>query len=108
MGEHLQAQVGGDGSPGELGDGYQATATGGIRLTPTERHLLEVLAREPGKLVTQEQLLQQVWGPAYITEANYLRAPGEPASQARTRLRTAPLLITEPGIGYRFTPDSSV
>ena len=44
-----------------------------VRLTPTEWHLLDVLAREPGRLVTHRQLLQQVWGPAYQTETNYLR-----------------------------------
>ena len=49
-----------------------ATATP-MRLTPTEWHLLEVLVRNEGKLVGQRQLLQEVWGPAYETETNYLR-----------------------------------
>lgn len=44
-----------------------------VRLTPTEWHLLEVLVRNAGRLVSQTQLLQEVWGPAYRTETNYLR-----------------------------------
>src|SRR5438552_2322725 len=43
-----------------------------VRLTPTEWHLVEVLVRNRGKLVSQRQLLQEVWGPRYGTETNYL------------------------------------
>jgi two-component system KDP operon response regulator KdpE len=82
------------------------TAAGEVRLTPTEWHLLEALAREPGRLVTQRQLLQQVWGPAYQTETNYLRVH---LANLRRKLepdRARPrYLITEPGIGYRFALD---
>ncbi|HET9138654.1 winged helix-turn-helix domain-containing protein, partial [Actinophytocola sp.] len=78
-----------------------------VRLTPTEWHLLEVLVREPGKLVTQKQLLRQVWGPAYQTETNYLRVH---MANLRRKLEPDPArprhLITEPGIGYRFTADN--
>jgi two-component system KDP operon response regulator KdpE len=78
---------------------------GDVRLTPTEWRLLEVLVRHPGKLLTQRQLLEQVWGPGYHTEANYLRVY---IGQLRRKLevdRSAPQhLITEPGIGYRFEP----
>jgi two-component system, OmpR family, KDP operon response regulator KdpE len=78
-----------------------------IRLTPTEWHLLEVLVRNPDRLVTQRQLLQEVWGPAYQTETNYLRVH---LANLRRKLEPDPTrpryLITEPGIGYRFTPDS--
>jgi two-component system, OmpR family, KDP operon response regulator KdpE len=81
------------------------TKTGEVRLTPTEWHLLEALARVPGRLVTQRQLLQQVWGPAYQTETNYLRVH---LANLRRKLEPDPskprYLITEPGIGYRFTP----
>ena len=74
-----------------------------IRLTPTEWHVLEVLARNRGKLVSQRQLLQEVWGPAYETETNYLRVY---LAQLRRKLETNPSqprhLITEPGLGYRF------
>ena len=44
-----------------------------MRLTPTEWHVVEVLVRNAGKLVTQRQLLQEVWGPQYEKETNYLR-----------------------------------
>jgi two-component system KDP operon response regulator KdpE len=78
-----------------------------VRLTPTEWHLLEVLVRNPDRLVTQRQLLQEVWGPAYQTETNYLRVH---LANLRRKLEPDPTrpryLITEPGIGYRFTPDS--
>ncbi|MGR4882374.1 response regulator [Streptomyces sp. LARHCF249] len=74
-----------------------------IRLTPTEWHLLEVLVRNSGKLVSQKQLLQEVWGPSYGTETNYLRVY---MAQLRRKLEADPShprhFITEPGMGYRF------
>jgi DNA-binding response OmpR family regulator len=74
-----------------------------IRLTPTEWHVLEVLVRNRGKLVGHRQLLQEVWGPAYGTETNYLRVY---MAQLRRKLERDPSnprrLFTEPGIGYRF------
>jgi two-component system, OmpR family, KDP operon response regulator KdpE len=74
-----------------------------IRLTPTEWQLLEVLVRHAGRLVTQRQLLAEVWGPQYQTEANYLRVY---AAQLRRKLEPDPsqprYLLTEPGMGYRF------
>ncbi|WP_329416640.1 response regulator [Streptomyces sp. NBC_00704] len=84
------------------------TAVGEIRLTPTEWHLLELLVRHPGRLVTQRQLLQEVWGPRYEKETNYLRVH---LANLRRKLEPEPsrprYLITEPGIGYRFTPDTT-
>jgi two-component system KDP operon response regulator KdpE len=83
----------------------QATRRGGetVRLTPTEWHLLEMLVRNEGKLVSQRQLLQEVWGPRYETETNYLRVY---VAQLRRKLEREPArprhLLTEPGIGYRF------
>jgi two-component system KDP operon response regulator KdpE len=81
------------------------TAAGEVRLTPTEWHMLEVLARHPDKLVTQKQLLREVWGPAYEHETNYLRVH---LANLRRKLEPDPsrprYLITEPGIGYRFVP----
>ncbi|MGP3968861.1 response regulator [Streptomyces sp. 6N223] len=74
-----------------------------VRLTPTEWHLLEVLIRNAGRLVSQRQLLQEVWGPTYGKETNYLRVY---MAQLRRKLETNPSaprhLITEPGMGYRF------
>ncbi len=63
--------------------------------------------RHPGKLVTQKQLLRDIWGPAYETETNYLRVH---LANLRRKLEPDPgqprYLITEPGIGYRFvTPE---
>jgi two-component system KDP operon response regulator KdpE len=76
-----------------------------IRLTPTEWQLLEILVRHPGKLISQRDLLHQVWGPAYETETNYLRVY---IAQLRRKLEPDPTkprhLLTEPGIGYRFQP----
>jgi two-component system KDP operon response regulator KdpE len=80
-------------------------AGGETRLTPTEWHVLEILARNAGKLVTQRQLLQEVWGPGYETETNYLRVY---LAQLRRKLEPDPShprhLLTEPGMGYRFEP----
>jgi two-component system, OmpR family, KDP operon response regulator KdpE len=74
-----------------------------IRLTPTEWQIVEVLVQHRGKLVAQKQLLQEVWGPAYETETNYLRVF---MAQVRRKLEpdsSAPrYFITEPGMGYRF------
>jgi two-component system KDP operon response regulator KdpE len=76
---------------------------GEIRLTPTQWHVVEVLVRNRGKLVTQRQLLQEVWGPAYTNETHYLRVF---LAQIRRKLEADPShpshFITEPGMGYRF------
>jgi two-component system KDP operon response regulator KdpE len=76
-----------------------------VRLTPTEWNILELLVRNPARLVTQQQLLLDVWGPAYQTEANYLRVY---MAQLRRKLEDHPgnprHLLTEPGVGYRFMP----
>jgi len=74
-----------------------------VALTPIEWGLVEVLARNAGKLVTQRQLLQAVWGPAYESETNYLRVH---FANIRRKLEPEPsrprYLITEPGMGYRL------
>ncbi|MEU1630566.1 response regulator [Streptomyces sp. NPDC020096] len=74
-----------------------------IRLTPTEWHLLEVLVRNSGRLVTQKLLLQEIWGPTYETQTNYLRVY---MAQLRRKLEADPAhpkhFVTEPGMGYRF------
>ena len=74
-----------------------------VHLTPIEWRLLEILVRNEGRLVAQRQLLQEVWGPAYGEETNYLRV-----HMTHLRRKLEPdtsrprYLITEPGIGYRF------
>jgi two-component system, OmpR family, KDP operon response regulator KdpE len=74
-----------------------------VRLTPTEWHLVEVLVRNPGKLVSQQQLLREVWGPGYHDETAYLRVH---MANVRRKLEPEPSrprhFLTEPGMGYRF------
>jgi two-component system KDP operon response regulator KdpE len=76
-----------------------------VRLTPTEWGLVEVLVRNAGKLVSQRQLLQDVWGPQYSDETNYLRVH---MAHIRRKLEPDPshprYFVTEPGMGYRFAP----
>ena len=76
-----------------------------VRLTPRQWHIVEVLARNPGRLVSYERLLHDVWGPGYRTETNYLRVF---MTQIRQRLEPEPsrprYFLTEPGMGYRFEP----
>jgi two-component system, OmpR family, KDP operon response regulator KdpE len=76
-----------------------------IRLTPTEWHLIEVLLRHPGKLLSQRQLLTEVWGPGYADATGSLRLY---MAQLRRKLEPDPArpryLLTEPGMGYRYQP----
>jgi two-component system KDP operon response regulator KdpE len=76
-----------------------------VHLTRTEWQLIDVLVRHPGKLISQRQLLQEVWGPTYLDETQYLR---QYLAQLRRKLEDDPSrprhLITEPGMGYRFRP----
>jgi two-component system KDP operon response regulator KdpE len=82
----------------------QVTRDGSVvRLTPTEWGVLEVLVRHPGRLVSQKDLLHEVWGPSYDRETNYLRVY---VAGLRKKLEDDPAaprhLVTEPGMGYRF------
>lgn len=74
-----------------------------VHLTPTEWGMLEILARNRGKLVGREDLLKEVWGPAYATETHYLRVY---LAQLRRKLEADPSrprhLLTEARMGYRF------
>ncbi|HET8874624.1 MAG TPA: response regulator [Gaiellaceae bacterium] len=76
-----------------------------VRLTPTEWNVVELLVRNAGKLVTQRQLLQEVWGPQYEKETNYLRVY---LAQIRKKLEPDPArpryFVTEARMGYRFKP----
>ena len=74
-----------------------------VHLTPTEYGLLEAMATHPGKLLTHQWLLRQVWGQGYATESHYLHVY---VRQLRQKLRedgTRPIyIVTEPGVGYRW------
>ena len=86
---------------------HQVTRTDGqvVSLTPTEWQLVEVLVRNRDRLVTQRQLLKQVWGPQYERETNYLRSY---MANIRRKLEPNPArpryFRTEPGVGVRFVP----
>jgi two-component system KDP operon response regulator KdpE len=84
----------------------RAGAARPVRLTPTEWHLLEVMARQPGKLLSQRYLLAEVWGAAYVEQPTNLRVY---MAQLRRKLEPDPgrprYLLTEPGMGFRFQPD---
>jgi len=76
-----------------------------IRLTPTQWHLVEILVRNPDRIVSQRQLLEDVWGPSYVTQTNYLR---QFMAQLRRKFEPDPArpryFVTEPGLGVRFVP----
>ncbi|HVS67122.1 MAG TPA: response regulator [Mycobacteriales bacterium] len=92
---HRITKDGEDGAPAE------------VRLTPTEWHLLEILVRNPGRLVTQRELIQSIRGSQYEDAAHYLR---QYMAQLRRKVEDNPArpkhLLTEPGMGYRFQPDA--
>jgi len=83
-------------------------AVGGteVRLTPTEYKLLTTLIRHAGKVVTHQQLLREVWGPAHTDQAHYVRIY---MAHLRHKLEAEPArpryLQTEPGVGYRLAVD---
>jgi two-component system, OmpR family, KDP operon response regulator KdpE len=89
-----------------VGGSHDHDGNGVVRLTPTEWHLLEVLLRNPGKLLSQQQLLADVWGPGYADATGNLRLY---MAQLRRKLEPDPprprWLLTEPGMGYRYQPD---
>jgi two-component system KDP operon response regulator KdpE len=74
-----------------------------VHLTPIEFDIVRVLAQNEGRLVTQRQLLQEVWGPAYGDETHYLRVH---VAHIRAKLEADSsrprYLVTEPGVGYRL------
>lgn len=94
-------------APVPAGPSGPAPESEDIRLTPTEWHLLEVLLRNPGKLLSRNQLLTEVWGPGYADATGNLRLY---MAQLRRKLEPDPArphwLITEPGMGYRYQPSA--
>lgn len=76
-----------------------------IHLTPIEYRLLSVLIGHPGKVLTQRNLLREIWGPSYIESSHYLRVY---VGHLRQKLETDPTqpkhFLTETGVGYRFQP----
>ncbi|MFD6056212.1 response regulator [Agromyces sp. NPDC060279] len=91
-----------DGAGGSAGTGGSG---GTVRLTPTEWHLLELFLKHPGRLLTREMLLSEVWGPYHANDAGYLRLY---VAQLRRKLEPVPAeprhFLNEPGMGYRFEP----
>lgn len=81
-------------------------SVGAVRLTPTEWRILELLVRNPGKLITRESLLTQIWGPHHTRDTGYLRLY---FAQLRKKLEPVPahprFFVTVLGMGYRFVPD---
>ncbi|MCL2516061.1 MAG: response regulator transcription factor [Microbacteriaceae bacterium] len=81
-------------------------AEASVRLTPTEWQLLELLVRNPGRLVTRDTILTEIWGPNHTADTGYLRLY---LSQLRKKLEPEPsaprYLLTEAGMGYRFAPE---
>jgi two-component system KDP operon response regulator KdpE len=92
----------------DLADKTITAADGPVRLTPTEWRVVEVLVRNEGRLVTQRQLLQEVWGPDYEKETDYLRTY---LAAVRRKLEPQPsaprYFLTEHGMGYRFQRDGT-
>lgn len=74
-----------------------------IKLSPTEYAILRMLVLNAGKVITHRQLLQEVWGPAYVDEAHYVRVYMGLLRQKIERVPARPeFILTEPGVGYRL------
>jgi two-component system KDP operon response regulator KdpE len=90
---------------GPVTDGTVTGGPGALRLTPTEWQLLEILLRNPGRLVGSTLLLTEVWGPGFEHSTHYLRFH---MARLRRKLEDDPArprhLLTEPGMGYRYQP----
>ncbi len=77
-----------------------------VKLTPTEYSILRYLILHAGKVITQTQIMREVWGPNFEGETNYLRVY---IAQLRKKIEldssNPQLIITEPGVGYRLIVD---
>jgi two-component system KDP operon response regulator KdpE len=77
-----------------------------VRLTPIEYKLLAALARRPGRVITYQQLLKEVWGPRYLTHKQYLHVyMGHLRNKLERDSAKPRFLVTEPGVGYRLKSD---
>lgn len=78
-----------------------------IKLTVTEYKLISLFVQQAGKVLTHQYLLREIWGPGYINQSQYLRVF---VAQLRKKIEDDPNrpvhIITEPGVGYRFTTDN--
>jgi two-component system KDP operon response regulator KdpE len=79
-----------------------------VHLSPKEYDLLRLLVQHAGRVVTHQQLLREVWGPAQARETQYLRIY---IGQLRVKLEPDPahprLILTEPGVGYRLVAEEA-
>ena len=74
-----------------------------VALTRKEYALLAQLARHPGRVITQQQLLKDIWGPTHVEDSHYLRIVVAHVRQKLGDDPTAPrFIVTEPGVGYRL------
>lgn len=74
-----------------------------VHLTPKEFNLLASLMRNPGKVLTQRYLLHEIWGPANVNDSQYLRVfIGQLRAKLEDDAADPALILTEPGVGYRF------
>lgn len=78
-----------------------------VKLTPTEYDLLKYMIEHAGKVLTHRMLLREVWGEAYVDQAQYLRVF---VGQLRKKIEKHPgrprFILTDPGVGYRFCTDT--
>ena len=80
-----------------------------VRLTPTEYRLLYQLVRNAGRVITHQDLLSRVWGPEFTNKTSYLKVHVQHLRQKLTDpANTTRLILTEPGVGYRFTTPTRV
>jgi two-component system, OmpR family, KDP operon response regulator KdpE len=79
-----------------------------VKLSPREYDLLRMLVQNAGRVVTHQQILREVWGPAHVEDTQYLRVY---IGQLRQKLEPQPeaprFLLTEPGVGYRLKEDAA-
>jgi two-component system KDP operon response regulator KdpE len=108
-----QKPIGGDdetvitAGPLSIDLGRRLVTVGGmpVRLSCKEYELLKILASHAGKVITHQQLLQEVWGQGYVEETQYLRVYVGQLRQKLEKDAAQPrYLLTEPGVGYRFNP----